>query len=184
MALVKMAGVGAGGREGCSGDRAVCGLWTVPELTVVHVVLVTAVPVEVLVAFPVVLVLRGCRQDWWALGLLVGGTGGIWWREAMGGQSMVSVGASGVTDEANVGGVAGDGLGRVGGGGAVAVVAGGTGFCCPCGSAEGVVTLTGGPHLDPVVLMRLADDVLGPDAEAVISRLSEDVGQVVSRAGH
>lgn len=51
-------------------------------------------------------------------------------------------------------------------------------------AAEGQVTLTGGPHLDPVVLMRLADDVLGPDAEAVVPGFSEDVGQVVSRAGH
>lgn len=58
-------------------------------------------------------------------------------------------------------------------------------FCCLSGSgAEGEVSLTGGPHLDPVVLMRLADDILGPDAEAVIPRVPEDVGQVVSCVGH
>lgn len=32
--------------------------------------------------------------------------------------------------------------------------------------------------------MRLTDDVLGPDAEAVVPRIPEGVGQVVGRAGH
>lgn len=50
--------------------------------------------------------------------------------------------------------------------------------------SQGGVSLTGGPHLDPVILMGLADDVLGPDAEAVVPRVPEDVGQVVSCAGH
>lgn len=50
--------------------------------------------------------------------------------------------------------------------------------------SQGEVSLTGGPHLDPVILMGLADDVLGPDAEAVVPRFPEDVGQVVSCAGH
>lgn len=45
-------------------------------------------------------------------------------------------------------------------------------------------SLTGGPHLDPVVLVCLADDVLSPDAEAVVSGVPEGVGQVVGRAGH
>lgn len=44
--------------------------------------------------------------------------------------------------------------------------------------------LTGGPHLDPVVLMCLADDILSPDAEAVVPRITEGVGQVVSSGGH
>lgn len=65
------------------------------------------------------------------------------------------------------------------------VVAGWTGLCCPCGTeAEGEVSLTGGPHLDPVVLVRLADDILGPDAETVVPRVPEGVGQVVRCAGH
>lgn len=65
------------------------------------------------------------------------------------------------------------------------VVAGWTGLCCPCGTgAEGEVSLTGGPHLDPVVLMRLADDILGPNAETVVPRVPEGVGQVVRCAGH
>lgn len=46
------------------------------------------------------------------------------------------------------------------------------------------VSLTGGPHLDPVVLVCLADDMLSPDAEAVVPGVPEDVGQVVGRAGH
>lgn len=46
------------------------------------------------------------------------------------------------------------------------------------------MSLTGGPDLDLVVLMCLADNVLGLDAEAVVPRIPEDVGQVVSRAAH
>lgn len=46
------------------------------------------------------------------------------------------------------------------------------------------MSLTGGPHLDLVVLVRLADDVLSLDAEAVVPGIPEDVGQVVSRAVH
>lgn len=46
------------------------------------------------------------------------------------------------------------------------------------------MSLTGGPHLDPVVLVCLADDVLSPDAEAVVPGVPEDVGQVVGCAGH
>ena len=65
------------------------------------------------------------------------------------------------------------------------VVVGWTGLCCPCGTGvEGKVSLTGGPHLDPVVLMSLADDILSPDAEAVVPRVPEGVGQVVCCAGH
>lgn len=41
-----------------------------------------------------------------------------------------------------------------------------------------------GERIDPVVLMCLADDILGPDAEAIVPRVPEGVGQVVSRAGH
>jgi hypothetical protein len=44
--------------------------------------------------------------------------------------------------------------------------------------------LTGGPHLDPVVLVCLADDILGSDAETIVPGVAEGVGQVVSRAGH
>ena len=50
--------------------------------------------------------------------------------------------------------------------------------------SRGKVSLTGGPHLDLVVLVRLADDVLSLDAEAVVPGIPEDVGQVVSRAVH
>lgn len=76
-------------------------------------------------------------------------------------------------------------LAEVAGGSILVVVSGLTGFCCLSGSgAEGAVSLTGGPHLDPVVLMCLADDILGPDAEAVVPRIPEDVGQVVSCVGH
>ena len=46
------------------------------------------------------------------------------------------------------------------------------------------MSLTGGPHLDLVVLVRLADDVLSLDAEAVVPGIPEDVGQVVSHAVH
>lgn len=46
------------------------------------------------------------------------------------------------------------------------------------------LSLTGGPHLDSVVLVRLADDVLSPDAEAVVAGVPEGVGQVVGHAGH
>lgn len=71
------------------------------------------------------------------------------------------------------------------GGSTLVVMAGLTAFCCLDGSgAEGEVSLTGGPHLDPVVLMRLADDIIGPDAEAVVPRVPEDVGQVVSCVDH
>lgn len=58
-------------------------------------------------------------------------------------------------------------------------------FCCLCGTgAEGKMSLTGGPHLDPVVLMRLTDDILSPDAEAVVPRIPEGMGQVVGCGGH
>lgn len=46
------------------------------------------------------------------------------------------------------------------------------------------MSLTRGPHLDLVVLVRLADDVLSLDAEAVVPGIPEDVGQVVSCAVH
>lgn len=46
------------------------------------------------------------------------------------------------------------------------------------------MSLTGGPHLDPVVLMCPADDILGPDAEAVVPRVHDDGGHVVNCAGH
>lgn len=59
----------------------------------------------------------------------------------------------------------------------------GFGHLCDA-TTEAEVPLTGGPHLDLVVLMCLADDVLGPDAEAVVPRVAEGVGQVVGRAGH
>lgn len=59
------------------------------------------------------------------------------------------------------------------------------GSCRLHGAAAGQeVSLTGGPHLDPVVLMCLADDILSPDAEAVVPRIAEGVGQIVSCAGH
>lgn len=69
--------------------------------------------------------------------------------------------------------------------GSLLVVAGLPGFCDLCGAgAENKVSLTGGPHLDPVVLVRLADDILGLDAEAVVPRIPEGVGQIVGCAGH
>lgn len=43
---------------------------------------------------------------------------------------------------------------------------------------EGKVSLTGGPHLNPVVLVSLADSILGTEDEAVVPRVLEDVGQV------
>ena len=46
------------------------------------------------------------------------------------------------------------------------------------------MSLTGGPHLDLVILVCLADDVLSLDAEAVVPGIPEDVGQVVSSAVH
>lgn len=91
-----------------------------------------------------------------------------------------------VTDDSRVGGgwllMA---SAELAGGSILVVVAGLTGFCCLSGSgAEGEVSLTGGPHLDPVILVRLADDILSPDAEAVVPRIPEDVRQVVSCVGH
>ena len=81
------------------------------------------------------------------------------------------------SDDCHVGGSAG---------GSILVAVTGLTVCCGlCGTgAEDEGSLTGRPHLDPVVLMRLADDILGPDAEAVVPGIPEGVGQVVSRAGH
>lgn len=50
--------------------------------------------------------------------------------------------------------------------------------------AEGEVSLTGRPHLNPVVLVSLADSILSTEDEAVVPRVLEDVGQVKRCPGH
>lgn len=46
------------------------------------------------------------------------------------------------------------------------------------------MSLTGGPHLDPVELVSPADSVLGAEDEAVVPRVLEDVGHVERCSSH
>lgn len=49
---------------------------------------------------------------------------------------------------------------------------------------KGKVSLTGGPHLNPVELVSLVDDILSTEDEAVVPRVLEDVAQVKRCGGH
>lgn len=51
-------------------------------------------------------------------------------------------------------------------------------------AAEGKVSLTGGPHLNPVELVCPADGILSSEDEAVVPRVLKDVGHVQRCAGH
>lgn len=46
------------------------------------------------------------------------------------------------------------------------------------------MSLTGGPHLNPVVLVSLADSILSTEDEAVVPGVLEEVGQVKRCPGH
>lgn len=46
------------------------------------------------------------------------------------------------------------------------------------------MSLTGGPHLNPVVLVSLADGILSTEGEAVVPGVLEHVGQVKRCFGH
>lgn len=51
-------------------------------------------------------------------------------------------------------------------------------------AAEGKVSLTGGPHLNPMELVCPADGILSSEDEAVVPGVLEDVGHVQRCAGH
>lgn len=63
------------------------------------------------------------------------------------------------------------------GGGRVSMPVNGT-------AADGKVSLTGGPHLNPMILMSPADGILSTEDEAVVARVLEDVGHVKRCGGH